>query len=186
MKRVLVLCLLAGAPCASHADDIAFRRLCGGDDAVYGAKKVAAEPELALARDSDELRRVWAENVTGAYRDAKGMPAVAWERDFVVAVFFGMRPSAGSVPQIESVELNGRVLEIRMQEDAPSPAPAPSARPASPYTMVACMRSGAPLAEILMLRLVGRGGIVLVERPAWSYRMMDSGADARPARKGAR
>ena len=74
MKRILILCLASGAACAACAADIPFRKLCGGDDAVYGAKKVGSGPELALARDMDEMRRLWAENVTGAYRDAGGMP----------------------------------------------------------------------------------------------------------------
>lgn len=175
MKRVLLLCLVAGAARAACAGDIAFRRLCGGDDAVYGVKKMASSPELALARDADEMRRVWAEDVTGAYRDATGAPAVAWERDFVVAVFLGARQSPGFAARIEAVTMKGKVLEVTVRESAPSPAPAAGVpRPASPYAMAACPREGVPLAEILMLRLVGVDGAILVERPAWSYRMMDA------------
>jgi hypothetical protein len=177
-NRLLVLCLLVGAARGACAGDIAFRKLCSGDDAVYGAKKMAAAPELALARDGDEMRRVWAEDVTGAYRDANGMPAVAWESDFVVAVFIGARPSAGYAARIEGVALKGKVLEVTVRESAPSPAPAEAARAVSPYAMAACARAGVPLVEILMLRLVGGDGSVLVERPAWSYRMMDSSPGA--------
>ncbi|MEI6633935.1 MAG: protease complex subunit PrcB family protein [Chlamydiota bacterium] len=184
-KRLLVLCLLVGSARAACAGDVAFRKLCGGDDAVYGVKKTSAAPELALARDGDEMRRIWAEDVTGAYRDSNGMPAVDWKSEFVVAVFIGARPSAGYAARIEGVALKGKVLEVTVRESAPSPAPAGAARAASPYAMAVCSRAGVPLADILMLRLAGGDGRVLVERPAWSYRMMDSSPGAAGA-KGAR
>jgi hypothetical protein len=175
MKRILILCLASGAACAACAADIPFRKLCGGDDAVYGAKKVGSGPELALARDMDEMRRLWAENVTGAYRDAGGMPAVDWEKDFVVAVFLGARPSPGRGVRISGVALKEKALEITVREDAPpSASPSTPARAASPYAMAACARAGVPLAEILMLRLVAADGGTLVERPAWSYHMLDA------------
>jgi hypothetical protein len=172
MKRMLMVLLLAGAASRACAGDIPFRGLCAGDDAVYGARKAASVSEVALARDGDEMRRVWAEDVTGAYRDAQGMPAVDWDREFVVAVFLGARPAAGHGVRIEGVALKGKVLEVAVREVAPT-APAPP-RPVSPYAMAACPRAQIPLAGILMLRLVETGGPVIAERPAWSYRLMDS------------
>jgi len=184
-NMLLVLCLLVGVARGACAGDIAFRKLCSGDDAVYGVKKTSTATELALARDGDEMRRIWAEDVTGAYRDANGMPAVDWKSEFVVAVFIGARPSAGHVVRIEGVALKGKVLEVTVRESAPSPAPAGAPRAVSPYAMAVCPHAGVPLADILMLRLTGRDGRVLVERPAWSYRMMDSSHGA-PGAEGAR
>lgn len=178
MRGIAAACLLIGAASLACAGEVAFRRLCGGDDAVYGMRIAAAGPELALARDGDELRRVWAENVAGSYQGAGGMPSVDWGRDFVVAVFLGSRPSAGFAVRVEGVAVKGKVLEVRAAESSPKAAPSP--RPASPYAMAACLREGVPLAEILMLRLVDGAGAVLAERPAWSYRMMDAGREGAP------
>lgn len=186
MKRLLLFCLLAGAARCVCAGDIAFRTLCAGDDAVYGVRKSAPAPEVALARDDDEMRRIWAEDVTGAYQDAQGVPAIDWGRDFVVAVFYGIRPAAGHRTRIERVALKGRVLEVAVRELSPTAASTPlPPRPVSPYAMAACPREGVALPEILMLRLVDAGGAVLVERPAWSYRLMDSSRDT-PAGGGGR
>ena len=176
MKRILLLVLLAGAARRACAGDIPFRGLCAGDDAVYGARKAASAPEVALARDGDEMRRVWAEDVTGAYQDAQGLPAVDWDREFVVAVFLGARPAAGHRVQIEGAALKGKVLEVAVREVAPA-APSVPPRPVSPYAMAACPRERIPLAGILMLRMVETGGPVIAERPAWSYRLMDSSHD---------
>ena len=162
------------SPVPPRVVGIPFSRLCGGGDAVYGAKKTTAAPEVALARDQDELRRVWAEDVTGAYRDTEGMPAVGWDRDFVVAVFLGARPAPAATPAVRSVAVRGKVLEVVLEAYAPPAGPV-AERPASPYAMVRCGRAGVAVEGILMLRLLGPDGGVIVERPAWSHRMMDTG-----------
>lgn len=171
LAKTLVLCML----CSSWAwgGEIPFTSVCRGTDAVYGVKKSAAAPEIVMARDDRALRRIWAEDVTGSSDNLTAYPKIDWENRFAVAVFLGSRPSAGFEVRVKKLVIKDTVLEMEVEETKPPPDAVSAAVITSPYEVVSCRRKDSAIEQVLMLKLVGPDGRVIVERPAWSFRVME-------------
>lgn len=184
MKTAMAALLFLCAACSLSAQELHFRELRSGRDAVYGIRKRMDSPEIVMARSGEEFARVAAEDLTGAHGDMSGFPAVKWETECAVAVFLGTRPSAGYSVRVQRVVRRGSCIEVTVQERKPGAGDVTAQVITSPYTVVACGCKGVPLKEILMLKLVDADGRTLVERPAWSYRLMQSSPPAE-AKKGA-
>ncbi len=173
MKRVLFWFFAASLICSSLlADGIDFRKLCSGDRAIYGIKKKLKVPEIAMARGENELRRLWAEDVTGSYSDIKGLPNVNWDSEFVIAIFLGPRRSTGYSFDVIGVQRLGKVIEVKIDRNKPSPGSIQAQIITSPYFLIACSKIGIALEEVIVLKLVGADGELLIERSAWAYRLM--------------
>jgi hypothetical protein len=166
-----VITILSSAPLL-YAEVLSFEKLCAGDRAVYGIEKKLKGAEIVIARSEGELKRLWAEDVTGSYSDMKGLPDPDWDRTFVVAIFLGRRPTAGYGFYVCNVRWKGKALEVGIEEKEPLPQSTAAQVITSPYALIACQRAGIALEEILVLRLLDRDGKAIVERPAWSYRLM--------------
>ncbi len=171
---MMMLAFLCGAYPLS-AQVLGFRELRNGHDAVYGIKKTMSTPEVAMARNGGELGRIWAEDLSGSYKEMNGLPAVNWDKEFVIAVFLGTAPSAGHAVHVQGVVRRGSSIEVTVKERRPAANEFSAQVLTSPYTVVACSRAGIPLEEVIMLKLISVDGRLLVERPAWSYRLMDTG-----------
>ncbi|MCX6355851.1 MAG: protease complex subunit PrcB family protein [Candidatus Aureabacteria bacterium] len=124
------------------------------------------------------MRRIWAENITGSSGEVKNAPAVNWKKECVIAVFIGARPTAGYAVQVKKVTLTDSAVEVGIEERKPSSDAMVAQVISSPYCAITCARADFPLDKILMLRLIGEEGKVLLESPAWSYRFMDVPPDA--------
>ena len=165
MKTIMALIAFSCGVCSPAAQELGFRELRSGHNAVYGIKKTMSAPEVAMARGDGELGRIWAEDLTGSHRDMTGLPAVNWEKEFVIAVFLGTAPSAGYTVHVHKVVCRGSCIEVTVEERKP-PADDLSAQVlTSPYTVIACGRAGIPLEKVLMLKLISVDGRVLIERP---------------------
>jgi small ligand-binding sensory domain FIST len=103
-----------------------------------------------------------------------GFPAVKWKTECAIAVFLGTRPSAGYSVSVQKVVRRGSSIEVTVKERKPAAGDLTAQVITSPYTVIACNCKGVPLKEILMLKLIDAAGRTLVERPAWSYRLMKS------------
>ena len=172
-KKILFWIFAASLICSSLlAEGIDFRKLCSGDRAVCGIKKRLKVPEIVMARSENELRRVWAEDVTGSYSDMKGLPKVDLDNEFVIAIFLGPRRSTGYSFDVSGVQRLGKTIEVKIDKAKPSPGSMEAQIITSPYSLITCSRTGIALGEVIMLRLVGADGKLLVERPAWAYRLM--------------
>jgi len=185
MKLCASVCITATVVCAAVAGEIPWKKLCDGTDAVYGIQKAKSVPELVLARDENEMRRIWAEDVTGSAGAMKNPPAVNWKKECVITVFIGARPTSGYAVQVNKVTLTDSAVEVGIEERKPPPDSMVAQVISSPYCAVTCSRANFPLEKILVLRLIGEGGKVLLECPAWSYRFMDvsPGAESQKGRK---
>lgn len=173
MKTTMVIIAVWCSAYSLAAQELSFRELRSGHDAAYGVRKTMSTPEVVMARDDGELGRIWAEDFTGSHRDTTGLPAVNWEAEFVVAIFLGTRPSAGYTIRVQKVVRQGSCIEVTVKERKPAADDLSAQVLTSPYTVIACPRAGIPLEKVLMLKLISVDGGVLIERPAWSYRLMN-------------
>lgn len=168
VSALLFLCVV----CSLSAEELRFRELLSGHDAVYGIKKKMSSPEIVMARNGEEFARIVAEDLTGAHGEMSGFPAVDWKTECAVAIFLGTRPSAGCTVSVQKVVRSGSSIEVTVKEQKPAEGGFSAQVITSPYTVVACNCKDIPLKEILMLKLIDADGRTLVERPAWSYRLM--------------
>jgi len=172
MKTTMIILAFLCSAYPLSAQVLSFRELRSGHDAVYGIKKTMNAPEVVMARNGGELDRILAEDLTGSHRDVTGFPVIKWEAEFVIAVFLGTAPSAGYTVRVQKVVRRGSSIEVTVKERRPAADDLSAQLLTSPYTMIACSRAGIPLEEVIMLKLVSVDGRVLIERPAWSYRLM--------------
>lgn len=184
MKTAMAVLVFTCAACSLSAQELRFRELLSGHDAVYGVRKKMSAPEIVMARSGEDFARIVAEDLTGSHGDMSGFPAVKWKTECAVAVFLGMRPSAGYAVLAQKVVRRGSAIEVTVKEQKPAAGDFSAQVITSPYTVIACNCGGIPLQEILMLKLIDPDGRTLVERPAWSYRLMQSSPEAE-TKKGA-
>ncbi len=184
MKTAAAVLVFLCSVCSLSAQELHFKELLSGHDAVYGVKKMMSSPEIVMARSGEEFARIVAEDLTGAHGDMSGFPAVKWETECAIAVFLGTRPSAGYSVCAQKVVRRGSSIEVTVKERKPAAGDISAQVITSPYTVIACSCGNIPLKEILMLKLVDPDGRTLVERPAWSYRLMQS-SPAAETKKGA-
>ncbi|MCX6356455.1 MAG: protease complex subunit PrcB family protein [Candidatus Aureabacteria bacterium] len=173
MRRAIVVAALIGIG-AANGGNLPLHLLRSGTDAAYGIKNTKAVPEVVVARDEGELRRIWAEDMSGSYGETAGLPRVDWKAEFVVAVFIGMRPSAGYTIEITRIRQEGNVLEVTVAEARPPAGVMSADLITSPYCIAACPRDGAAPEKVLTLKLLDAEGKTLVERAAWAYRSVDA------------
>jgi hypothetical protein len=72
--------------------------------------------EQAVARTPDEWQALWRRHAPG-----RPAPTLDFNRDMVVAVFLGSRPSGGYAAEITSTAIENGVLVVRWRESAPAP-----------------------------------------------------------------
>jgi hypothetical protein len=178
MKTTVAALLFLCAVGTIFAEELRFRGLLSGRDAVYGIKKKMGTPEIVMARNGKEFARLVAEDLTGSHGDMSGFPSVKWKTECAVAIFIGTRPSAGYAVRVQKVVRRGSAIEVTVKEQKPAPGDLAAQVITSPYTVIACNCKGIHLKEILMLKLIDPNGRTLVERPAWSYRLMQSSPPA--------
>lgn len=174
MKASLAVLVFLCSACSLSAQELSFRDLLSGHDAVYGIRKKMNSPEIVMARSGDEFARIVAEDLTGSHGEMSGFPSVKWKTECVIAVFLGTRPSAGYSVRAQKVVRRGSSIDVTVKEQKPPAGGFTAQVITSPYTVIACGCKDVPLKEILMLKLIDPDGRTLVERPAWSYRLMQS------------
>ena len=91
----------------------------------------------ATARTAAELSALWQLHAPG-----RPLPAVDFDREIVVGVFLGSRPTAGFSVEIVSAQRDGQTLVVRYRETRPPRDSIVAQVITSPYHLAAVPRTG--------------------------------------------
>jgi len=100
-------------------------------DAVSGIR----EREVVLVRSREEWERLWRRHTAGMQPQPE-LPDVNFNREMVVAVFMGERPSDGYGVQVAAVEETPDTVYVQVEERFPAGGAKRAAVPVSPYHIV--------------------------------------------------
>lgn len=136
---ILVLAILVGGilymgstPPVPAGREVSFSVLSAGAAAAN-----MTEQKNFRATDAAQLAEVWAL----AHGEGAKPPAVNFEKEEVLAVFDGERPSGGYGVSVERVVDNGSVREVSILHAAPGPSCATSEAVTSPFQIVRVKKS---------------------------------------------
>jgi hypothetical protein len=114
-RLVSVVALFLGACCSTASPEpVDAKILIAGE---HSAIEVASVEEL---RGEDEWRGWWARHVAGGMSKDEP-PPVDWERDLVVAVTLGARPTLGYGLDLVGASRDAGVALVLLREREPSP-----------------------------------------------------------------
>lgn len=132
MRWAALALWLAGAGCATPdpGRKLAWRTLSKG--LVSGLH----EPGRTVIRSEVDYFKLWTRHAADSARIALP-PAVDFEREMVVVVTLGNRPTGGYVVDVVDVELRGRTLRVLTGERKPKPGTFQVQQQTQPYVMVA-------------------------------------------------
>lgn len=105
-------------------------------DAVEGFGQGLEASERRVVRTEAEYYALWAAHAADSTRVALP-PPVDFEREMVLVVALGERPTGGYVVDVVDVELRGRTLRVLTGEREPRPGTFQVQQPTQPYVMVA-------------------------------------------------
>lgn len=128
----LLIALLPSPGCLSSSPPrkIAWRTLSRGlTSGIEDARRV-------VIRDEATYLRLWAEHAADANRVALP-PAVDFDREMVIFVSMGSRPTGGFIIEIVDVELRRRKLRVLVSEQDPAPGTMQIQRTTQPYQLIA-------------------------------------------------
>jgi hypothetical protein len=91
----------------------------------------------AVARSAGEWNTLWSQHA-----GEKARPAVDFNREIVLAVFLGTRPSAGYSVEIVGAREEGGALVVTYRESRPQPGAVAAQVLTSPYHFVAVPKHG--------------------------------------------
>ena len=100
-------------------------------DAVSGIR----EREVVLVRSHEEWERLWRRHTAGV-QPQPDLPEVNFNREMVIAVFMGERPSDGYGVQVAAVEETPDTVYVQVEERFPAGGAKRAAVPVSPYHIV--------------------------------------------------
>jgi hypothetical protein len=105
-------CRSSGAHDAQSGDP--FRTL------LYGYQSGLKPGSIRVARDDNEWRELWSEH-TSTMLPRPEAPTIDWQKQMVVCIALGQRPTAGYGIEIDRVEHEGRRLIVEAHERKPAP-----------------------------------------------------------------
>ena len=95
-----------------------------------------SEPRRKVIRAEVDFLKLWAEHACDVNRPALP-PSVDFEKEMVVVVAMGTRPTGGYLTEVVDVELKGRKLKVLVGEREPSPGMVQVQRVTQPFQFVA-------------------------------------------------
>jgi hypothetical protein len=110
--------------------------ITGGQQAVN-----VTRPTYRLLRDEGELRSLW-NQLHGAQLRVPPLPAADFQRETVLAVMMGQRPTGGYAVAVQGVTLEGGDLFVDVRLTEPAPDAMTTSALTSPWTLVRVLRSG--------------------------------------------
>ncbi len=93
------------------------------------------QPRRDVVRGEVEFLKLWAEHAADVNRPALP-PVVDFEKEMVVVVAMGNRPTGGYLTEVVDVELKGRTLKVLVAERAPTPGVIQVQRETQPFQFV--------------------------------------------------
>jgi hypothetical protein len=125
---VLVLAGGCASPVSGHK--ISWRTLS------RGLTSGLSEPRREVIREEIEFLKLWAEHASDVNRPAFP-PEVDFEKEMVVVVAMGNRPTGGYLTEVVDMELKGRKLKVLVGEREPVPGVIQVQRATQPFQFVA-------------------------------------------------
>ncbi len=125
---VLVLAGGCASPVSGHK--ISWRTLS------RGLTSGLTEPRREVIREEVEFLKLWAEHASDVNRPALP-PEVDFDKEMVVVVAMGNRPTGGYLTEVVDMELKGRKLKVLVGEREPIPGVIQVQRVTQPFQFVA-------------------------------------------------
>jgi hypothetical protein len=116
---------------SSEKEEIPFERV------TTGQVSAVLEPKNVVARSPEEWRAFFRPTVIGASAEPQG---IAWDRQMLVAVALGSRPSGGYSVEIERIHRKGSHWIVHARETRPAPGSIQTTMITSPIDCVATPR----------------------------------------------
>jgi hypothetical protein len=124
MVNILAFLTIA-VPVTQTQSDAHFRTLDRGTQSgISNVRRVTI-------RGASEWEAIWAQHAATRER-----PVVDWEREMVVGLFMGQRPTGGFSTEIVGVEAQPETLIVRYRETQPAPGGMTAQVLTSPYHLV--------------------------------------------------
>jgi hypothetical protein len=140
-SRATAVHVVAGVPVdvgsfRPPARDVPFEVVARGQQAVG-----ITAPTYQLLRNREEFSTAW-NRAHGAALEAPPLPGVDFDRETLLAVFLGPKPTGGYGADVRAVTLEGGDLFIDLVESAPGPGTMVTQALTSPWLLVRVPRGG--------------------------------------------
>lgn len=112
---------------------------------AQGSQAVGSAPGYLMITDEAEFLTVW-NRANGAQLTVPPLPDVNFERETVLAVFLGQKPTGGYGVEVQRISLDERELYVDLLEREPGAGAITTQALTSPWIMIRVLRAGVPVA----------------------------------------
>jgi hypothetical protein len=109
-----------------------------------GVQSGVAKPSNQVIEDAEAWRKIWKE-IHARQKPAPDVPEIDFDKQTVLAVFMGRKPTGGYATKITRITDTGKRIEATVQEHAPGPGDIVTQALTSPYHMVAVPKTEKPV-----------------------------------------
>jgi len=114
-----------------------------------GPHSGVTQPGQRVIRTAEAWQKLWDEH-TANVQPKPPLPAVDFNKEMVLAVFMGQRPTLGYATDVTAVTREKKGLRVTVRESSPPPGALTGQLVTSPYAFVAVPRSDGPVKFVVI------------------------------------